>query len=115
MSDNAFKDYMAQREAKLRSSSSGGSWWMWLLAVAAILLVVIFLLLRTDPNAALVNPNTADMKALMTLPGVGPEIAEKMVKQRKVKPFTQANDLLDVPGIGPKTLDKMRQRLKFEP
>jgi competence ComEA-like helix-hairpin-helix protein len=117
MSNDTFKDYMAQREAKLRSPSpiASSSPWLWLLLAAILLATIVILFLRANPSTGPINPNTADLTLLMTLPGIGPEIANKIVKQRKAKPFTQADDLLAVPGIGPKTLDKMRQRLKFQP
>jgi competence ComEA-like helix-hairpin-helix protein len=114
MSD-AFKDYVSRRESEIQSrKSGGGGCWLWALLTLVILALVLFLFLRGDPSTGPVNPNTASMEQLISLPGVGPEMAEKMVLLRRKKAFTKADDLLDVPGIGPKTLEKMRSRLKFE-
>jgi competence ComEA-like helix-hairpin-helix protein len=114
MSD-AFKDYVARREAQIKSGPMGGGT-NWLLILMGLLVagVIVYLVLRGDPSTGPVNPNTADIEALITLPGVGPEMAEKIVELRATKPFTKVEDLLDVPGVGPKTLEKMKSRIKFE-
>ncbi len=52
-----------------------------------------------------VNPNTAPVKALATIPGVGPALAEAIVAEREAEgPFTGQQDLLRVSGVGPSTL-----------
>ena len=112
MSDG-FQQLLEQREtAKHQQAASGG--WLWLIIGIAFACVLVFVVLRGDPSTGPVNPNTADVAVLASLPSVGPSIAEKIVAKRKEKPFTKAEDLLDVPGIGPKTLEKMKARLKFE-
>ena len=59
------------------------------------------------------NINTATAKELEVLPGVGPKIAERIVKYRKDNgPFSSVDDLTKVKGIGPKKLEKMRPFLK---
>jgi competence ComEA-like helix-hairpin-helix protein len=64
----------------------------------------------TDPLAR-VDPNTAALAELQTLPGVGPALAARIAAAR---PFRDAEDLRRVPGIGPAALDAMRDRLTFE-
>lgn len=62
-----------------------------------------------------VNVNTAGVQELMTLPGIGPALAERIVAARKEKgPFRRVEDLLAVQGIGPKLLAKIKDRLAFE-
>jgi len=57
----------------------------------------------------LVNINTADVKELDELPGVGPSTAEKIVEHRRHRgKFKSVNELEEVPGIGPKTLEKIK-------
>jgi competence ComEA-like helix-hairpin-helix protein len=50
-----------------------------------------------DEHSTLVNLNTADREELMTLPGVGPAIADRILAHR---PFTSIEDLQRVSGIG---------------
>lgn len=58
---------------------------------------------------AKVNVNTADLATLETLPGIGPELAQRIIDYRQAHgPFAQIADLLDVPGIGPSTLEKIQ-------
>lgn len=112
MSD-AFKDFVARREAAIKNQKSPMDW-LWILAVLAGVAILLYVVFRSDPETAVINPNTADAAALVTLPGIGPDMADKIISRRAEKPFAKADDLLDVPGIGPKTLEKMKPRLKFQ-
>ena len=59
-----------------------------------------------------VNINTADVKTLDTVKGIGPKKAQAIVDYRtKHGPFKSVDDLANVPGIKGKTLDKMRANL----
>ena len=63
----------------------------------------------TPPAGQLVNINTADVKLLEQLPGIGPTTAQKIVDYRDENGlFTRVDDLLKIPGIGPSTLDEIR-------
>lgn len=55
-----------------------------------------------------VDPNRADLDALMTLPGIGPALAERIVSARREQSFTSIEDLARVRGIGPATLERLR-------
>ena len=51
------------------------------------------------------NLNTADETALCALPGIGPELASRIVAYRSdFGPFTSEEELLEVRGIGEKKL-----------
>ncbi len=113
MSD-AFKEFLAKREAEQKSSAAGSQRMFMILIVLAFVVVIAIVLFRGDPATRPVNPNTASVEQLVSLPDVGPEIAEHIVAKRTEKPFTKPEDLLDVKGIGPKTLAKMKPRLKFD-
>ena len=105
----AFDRLVEQQQAR----ASQGARMQRLLFIALIAIGVIavaFIIFRGDQSKQPVDVNTATIGQLVTLPGVGPEIAKKIVKGR---PYTRPEDLLKVPGIGDKTLEKMKPRLRF--
>jgi competence protein ComEA len=54
-----------------------------------------------------VNINTADVAALTTLKGVGPQLAERITAFRKNNgPFAKVEDLLQVKGVGEKIIER---------
>ena len=55
-----------------------------------------------------VNLNTATVEELVSLPGIGPSLAEAIVKYRAQEPFSRPEDVRKVKGIG----DKLYERLK---
>jgi len=58
-----------------------------------------------------VNPNTADEDQLQQLPGVGPQLAGRIVEGR---PYQIADDLRQVPGLGDSVLDDIKPFLTFD-
>ena len=64
---------------------------------------------------AKVNVNTASVKDLATLPGIGIKTANNVVNFRENHgPFKNAQDLLKVKGVGKKTLKKIENLISFE-
>ncbi len=62
------------------------------------------------------DPNRATAVELDRLPGVGPAIAEALVRSRDEEgPFREAGDLLRVRGVGPALLERMRPHLELSP
>lgn len=60
-----------------------------------------------------INLNTATERDLESLPGIGPEIARRIVEYRQQNGrFTSVDDLKKVSGIGEKTLNRIRQLLR---
>ncbi len=67
---------------------------------------------QTAPEGP-VNINTADQKALESLPGIGPVIAQRILDYRQAHgPFAQIEDIMDVSGIGPSTFEKIRDLIR---
>jgi len=60
-----------------------------------------------------VNLNTADQKTLMSLPGVGPVMAQRILAHRQQYGlFQSVDELLKVKGIGQKKFEKIRGQLQ---
>ena len=58
-----------------------------------------------------VNVNTATQKELESLPGIGPKIAQEIIKHR---PYRNGQDLQEkVKGIGPKTWADIKNLVTF--
>ena len=69
---------------------------------------------KDPPLLFRVNVNTADEATLQLLPGVGPALAQRIVEERKDRPFTSAADLERVSGIGPKLSARMKPYVAFD-
>lgn len=54
-----------------------------------------------------VDVNAAGSGELRRLPGVGPQLAEAIVRERATRPFVTPADLERVPGIGPVTRGRL--------
>lgn len=67
----------------------------------------------TATSGAKINVNTASEAELVTLPGVGPKIAQAMIKTRQAQKFTSLEDLDAVPGIGPKMLERLKDQVTW--
>ncbi len=66
----------------------------------------------TKSASQLININTADTTQLAKLPGIGPSLAQRIVKYRKESgAFKTPQDLGKVKGIGEKKLAKILGRI----
>ncbi|MFH0931279.1 MAG: ComEA family DNA-binding protein [Candidatus Zixiibacteriota bacterium] len=62
-----------------------------------------------------VNLNTATLKELESLPGIGPELGKRILEFREKKGnFSSIDELVNVKGIGPKTLEKLKNLITVE-
>lgn len=65
-----------------------------------------------DSLSSLINLNTADEVELINLPGIGPNLAKKIIaKRNELGGFKAIDDLILVPGIGSKKLEKLRSKV----
>lgn len=64
--------------------------------------------------AAPVNLNTATKAELMSLPGIGPVLADRILEYRRSKRFEAPEELLEVKGIGPKKFERLRPYIRVE-
>ena len=56
-----------------------------------------------------IDLNTASVRDLEALPGIGPVMAERIITYRDANgPFASVDELDDIAGIGPKTLESIR-------
>ncbi len=63
-----------------------------------------------EQPGGLMNLNTAEPAELETLPGLGPELARRIVEWREQNgPFSTVDDLLNVTGIGAKTVSGLAE------
>ncbi len=61
------------------------------------------------PSDRLIDLNTAMERELESLPGIGPDMAGRIVAHREANgPFVSVEDVENVSGIGPKTLESLR-------
>lgn len=60
--------------------------------------------------------NTAPASELSLLPGIGPEMAKRIILEREAGgPFRSVEDLSRVRGIGPKTIRQIESMVTFGP
>ena len=59
-----------------------------------------------------ISINTADEKALDSLPGIGPAMAKRIVEYRQQQgAFEQLEDLKKVRGLGPAKYEKLKDKI----
>ena len=62
-----------------------------------------------------ININTADVKELETLPGIGPQTAKKIIDYRNENgPFMSIEEIKNVSGIGEAKFENMKEKIKVK-
>ena len=70
----------------------------------------------TGISSVLVNLNTATIEELMTLPSIGQERAELIIKYRTDHGgFKSTDEIQEVSGIGPATFEKLKDMITVAP
>ena len=64
-----------------------------------------------EPDGPVVHLNSATEEELLTLPGVGPAMAKRLIENR---PYRSFDDVSNVPGIGDSKLYAMIERLSID-
>jgi competence protein ComEA len=64
-----------------------------------------------DAAGQRVNLNTASAEELVRLPGIGPSLAQAIIKYRAQEPFAKAEDVRKVKGIGDKLYERIKDQL----
>lgn len=59
------------------------------------------------------DPNTAPADSLELLPGIGHELADRIVEYRQLRRFEKEIDIINVKGIGPRMYEKLKPYLKI--
>jgi len=73
---------------------------------------LVILSLLVTLLVATVDINSANVKELTTLKGIGPKKAESLLNYRKSHCFKTVDEIVKVKGIGKKTLEKNRKNLR---
>ena len=85
---------------------------MKLLQIFMSLFVAMFMVSGSAWSDEMVNINTATVKQLQKVDGIGKKIAVKIVAYREQHgAFSSVDDLLKVRGFGKKTLEKAKKQL----
>jgi len=63
---------------------------------------------------AKININTATIKELSSLKGIGEVKASLIIKYRQQHPFKKIEDIMKVKGIGIKTFDKIKDKIEVK-
>ena len=67
---------------------------------------------KNGGSGELVNINTADEKALDTLPGIGPAMAKRIIEYRETEGLFQSiEDIKKIRGIGDAKFEKLKDKI----
>lgn len=69
---------------------------------------------KPTQGRSVVSINRATTEELVTLPGIGPALAERILQHRNERGyFSRIEELMDVKGIGPALLGRVRSRISI--
>jgi len=83
-----------------------------------LLLVMVWTLCFAVPNIYAgeqqININTATVEELISLPGIGNSIAERIKQYREEHPFKVKEEIIEVKGIGKARFEKIKDLITVE-
>ena len=84
--------------------------------VLVYLICTLFLLCTANTVAGMdkINLNTATVEQQTQLPGIGPTLAERIVKYRTEHPFKSIEEVKQVKGIGDTKYEKIKDLITVE-
>ena len=109
----AMKIERVRGEVKLRLLTRGS------MAALGFALALLFVFCNVAAASAeddnKINLNTATARELVTVPGISPDMAEKIIKYREENGgFVSIEELLDIEGFDGETLRMIRKHVKIE-
>ena len=78
-------------------------------------MVTLFLLFGITAIFAAVDINHATKKELQSVKGIGPKMAQRIIRYRKKHCFESIDELIKIHGIGKKTLEKIKPQVTMVP
>jgi len=78
---------------------------------------ILMLALLVAPGTAVsgsININQADSEQLVTLPGIGPALAERIIEHREEFPFEAKEDIMQVSGIGESRFQEIKDMISVK-
>ena len=71
--------------------------------------VIVVGKMQLDGTSPLISINSASEDQLMTLPGIGPAMAKRIIEYRTTQPFQTLEQLMEVKGIGEKKFASLQE------
>ncbi len=84
------------------------------LVIVVALIIALFMAPVSAVSGSQININTAAAEELITLPGIGPALAERIIEYRSQFPFETEEDIMQVPGIGEGRFNDIKDQITVE-
>lgn len=67
-----------------------------------------------DSLSSKVDVNSASFEELLSVPGIGPKIAESIIERRKIRKFKDIYELKEVKGVGDKKIESIKRYIEVK-